>query len=137
LFLDIIDGIVRLPIRAEFKFATGGNTVEIYGSHEHMVTQNNMHLVNTHITSYDCFSTSKAELQRYLQEQDGIAFTDKLIATTASVNPYDGAVMPNILEQYTLLSDQATITYRTPEGWVSGTIKEYMEVRNAQTTIDI
>jgi len=133
LFLDIIEGIVRLPIRAEFKFTVNNNNIEINGSHEHMEYASPAHLVNAHINNYDCFSTAKNELQRYLQEQDGIAFTDKLIATTAGVNPYDGAVMPNILEQYIALSDQMQITYRTPDGWVGGTIKEYMEVRNAQT----
>lgn len=83
-------------------------------------------IVNAHISSFNCFTTVKSLMVEYYAKQDYEAMFEQLFYGVGSCNPYDGAVMPEIMASLSRASNsKVVIDRRTPEGWISQTLEEY------------
>lgn len=83
-------------------------------------------IINAHITSFNCFTTVKSLMVEYYNKQDYEAMFEQLFYGVGSCNPYDGAVMPEIMASLGRANNsRVVIDRRTPEGWISQTLEEY------------
>lgn len=83
-------------------------------------------IINAHITSFNCFTTVKSLMVEYYSKQDYEAMFEQLFYGVGSCNPYDGAVMPEIMASLGRANtSRVIIDRRTPEGWISQTLEEY------------
>lgn len=83
-------------------------------------------IYNDHLSGHNCFGAAKMAMIKYFEQKNYEGMFDHLIYAVGSVNPYDGAAMPDTM-RYIINADSryVPIDVRTEDGWVTKTLEEY------------